>query len=495
MSAAAWWDVEPKFNGLTYTDEFCGAGGSSIGMTLAGLRLVVALNHDARAIATHSANFPDADHREVDVNRLDMRTIPRTDVLWASPICTELSPSGAKAGPKKQTRGQIELLEHGPVKQETFERTRATFHDVIRATEVHRYEAIIVENVPEVAWKWELFDWWVEGMCRLKPGYNVQFVSVSSAHVGGEDNPHAPQWRNRLYIVFTKAGVPLPDVTPRPLALCTECGEDVRAVQTWKNPRKRKIGKYREQYVYRCPNGLCRHAIVEPYVRPALAAIDLSDLGERIGDREALGKKQLVPNTMARIRLGMQMFAYPGAALVPAGGTWNTRPTSIAEPMCTRLANEKGFEALAVAPPFLTILRNNQVAASLDDPLSTITTSGHHHYLTVPPGQLPTLAPDAFVIPYRKGRPRSVHEPLHTLATKDSGAVIQPAIAIEDVRYRMLKPRENLRGQRFPDTYVVTGNEGEQTMQAGNAVSSNVAQWLGAQVAAVLCGRRPGAAA
>jgi DNA (cytosine-5)-methyltransferase 1 len=52
----------------------------------------------------------------------------------------------------------------------------------------------------------------------------------------------------------------------------------------------------------------------------------------------------------------------------------------------------------------------------------------------------------------------------------------------------MLKPREHLRAQRFPDTYVVHGNKGEQTMQAGNAVSANVAQWIGQQVAKVLGG-------
>jgi DNA (cytosine-5)-methyltransferase 1 len=50
----------------------------------------------------------------------------------------------------------------------------------------------------------------------------------------------------------------------------------------------------------------------------------------------------------------------------------------------------------------------------------------------------------------------------------------------------MLKPREHLRAQRFPDGYVVTGNQGEQTMQAGNAVSANVAHWLGRKVAEAL---------
>jgi hypothetical protein len=48
-------------------------------------------------------------------------------------------------------------------------------------------------------------------------GYNYQLVSVSSAHIGGDGNPYAPQWRDRLYIVFTRKGIPLPDVDPKPL--------------------------------------------------------------------------------------------------------------------------------------------------------------------------------------------------------------------------------------------------------------------------------------
>lgn len=59
-----------------------------------------------------------------------------------------------------------------------FERTRATFMDV---TEIHRYKAVPVENVVDVATDWELF-WWLSGMKLL--GYQVQFTSVSSAHIG-----------------------------------------------------------------------------------------------------------------------------------------------------------------------------------------------------------------------------------------------------------------------------------------------------------------------
>jgi DNA (cytosine-5)-methyltransferase 1 len=169
---------------LTFTDIFCGAGGSSIGLTAAGLELTLAANHWQRAIETHAANFRDAEHLCADVNNYDMRRLPKTDVLWASPICTEISPAGGRK--RRHTQGQLDLLEQGPVAQAGFERTRATFHDVIRATEVHRYSAVLVENVADVADGWELFDWWVTGMKTL--GYHVQFVSVSSAHIGDDSN-------------------------------------------------------------------------------------------------------------------------------------------------------------------------------------------------------------------------------------------------------------------------------------------------------------------
>jgi DNA (cytosine-5)-methyltransferase 1 len=559
---------------LTYTDIFCGAGGSSIGLTEAGLELRLAANHWDRAIETHSANFRDAEHLLADVSNYDMRRLPRTCILWASPICTENSPAG---GRKRRPKGQLDLLEEsGHVPGAGMERTRATFHDVIRATEVHRYDAVIVENVTEAA-DWELWDWWLSGMVLL--GYNYQLVSVSSAHVGGEHNDYAPQWRDRLYIVFTRTGIPLPDVAPRPLAWCWKCEQAVEAFQAWKRPGAPKIGKYGRQYIYACPNTACGHAQAEPFVLPAAAAIDWSDLGTRIGDR----KRPLAANTVKRIRAGLEMFgaqpaiiranggdpegsAYirarpasgapfstvtttrdealstPGAFLallrsgrprtigvddeplaaimasgsnhglvLPLGGYNRTsEPTTTGEPFRTRVVRDT--DAL-VTQPFLTVLRNNQTAMGIgDEPVSTIATYTHH-WLTVPPFLLKNYggycspesnvsrasepvstvtarACHALVVPYRGRRSRatSTGEPLHTMATRDSGALVQPddLADVMECRLRMLKPREHLRAQRFPDSYVVKGNQGEQTMQAGNAVSANVAHWLGRALMEVL---------
>ena len=401
------------------------------------------------------------------------------------------------------------------------DRTRATFWDVVRATEVHRYKVVLIENVVEAA-SWELFDVWLSAMTTL--GYSHQFISVSSAHVGDDTNPHAPQWRDRLYIVFTSVDVPMPDIRPRPLAWCAHCGQISPAVQSWKRLDRRRVGKYRQQYVYRCPNSGCRHAIVEPFVRPAADAIDWSDLGERIGDRG----KPLAAATLRRIRAGLDQYAHPattaGAGLasppmmVPAGGTWNDDATTVAEPMRTRLTRDT--EGLLTPQPWITVLRNHAAATSISDPLATVATGGGggggHQALTVPPGAfihkhhggldykaiahmtksvdepLPGIVarPNlSLVIPYRKGKAKTTDEPLHTVATRDSAALVAAdAIEIDDCRFRMLKPREHGRAQRFCDDYRVIGNISEQTMGFGNAVSANVAQWLGGIVAEVLGG-------
>ena len=58
-------------------------------------------------------------------------------------------------------------------------------------------------------------------------------------------------------------------------AVCPEYGP-VRAVQAWKNLKRQPVGKYRTQYVYRCPRVECRNQVVEPVVRRAADIIDWS---------------------------------------------------------------------------------------------------------------------------------------------------------------------------------------------------------------------------
>ena len=268
-------------------------------------------------------------------------------------------------------------------------------------------------------------------------------------------------------------------------------------MQAWRNGRT--VGKYKQQYDYRCERSQCRHAIVEPYINPAASIIDWGNLGERIGDRA----KPLAASTMKRIAAGLAKFpdrrsivtvnhsghdgrAFPADAaplpsrtvkigeglLVPCGGGWNTTTVPTSTPMRTRTANPKGFEALVTtATPFIVEYRNHADATAVTDPLATVTAGGNHH---------------ALVVPYRNASVKTTDDPFHTMSTVDSAALVGPAVDIDDCWFRMVQPREQLYAQRFPREYIVHGTKGEQTMQAGNAVAVNVAQWIGERVMAVL---------
>jgi DNA (cytosine-5)-methyltransferase 1 len=222
--------------------------------------------------------------------------------------------------------------------------------------------------------------------------------------------------------------------------------------------------------------------------------------------------RPLKPNTIRRIEAGLRMFTgddpaafmgnsnhdddrlYPATRqplparttktgdwvcsplMVTSGGNWATRTTdATAEPLRTRTANPNGFEAVVTPEPFLAVLRRNATATSLREPMATVTAGGNHHALIVPY--------------YSTGVARPVGQPLDTVSTRDRFALTtinRPVVTVANCRHRMVKARESLRSQRFSDSYIVTGNQGEQTMQAGNAVSANVAQWLGECLAAAL---------
>ncbi|MBO0853600.1 MAG: DNA cytosine methyltransferase [Nocardia sp.] len=176
---------------LTATDLYSGGGGSSVGLAQAGFRVLVAANHWPTADRTHRANHPDTEHRLANLSETDFRTFPKTDVLWASPSCVWHARSGGRTRPPAQV--ELRRADEGSI-------DRATAFAVIAAAEVHRYEAVIVENVVEFT-AWSLFRWWLEGMAAL--GYRHQIAVLNSAEIGPDP---VAQNRKRFYGLFTRDG-------------------------------------------------------------------------------------------------------------------------------------------------------------------------------------------------------------------------------------------------------------------------------------------------
>ncbi|WP_322769668.1 DNA cytosine methyltransferase, partial [Frankia sp. Cr1] len=238
-------------------------------------------NHWQLAVDVHQTNHPTTDHDCADIAAVDPRRYPATDWLWASPECTNHS----VANGRRRHTGQTELFDNPDDPGAT--RSRVTMWDVPRFTETmtdrgHPYQAVIVENVVDVRW-WVGWRGWIAVMHDL--GYTHQVVYLNSAFAHGTGYPGAPQYRDRLYVVFTRRGLPAPDLDIRPPGWCPTCQTPVGAVQTWKRPEVR-WGRYRAQYLYRCPNPGCATA-VQPYTLPAAAIIDWTRPGQRIADRTA----------------------------------------------------------------------------------------------------------------------------------------------------------------------------------------------------------------
>ena len=296
---------------LTITDQFCGAGGSSQGASMAGIKgmeIRLALNHWKLAIETHQTNFPNAMHDCTDISAADPRRYPSTDILITSPECTNHS----LAKGKKTVKAQLELYQKG-ILDPAAERSRATMWDVPRFAEYHNYNIIIVENVVD-ARKWVMYDAWLLAMHAL--GYNHRAIYLNSMHA----HP-TPQSRDRMYVVFWKKGNRAPNLDFTPLAPCHKCGNDVEAVQTWKRSDVR-YGKYKQQYIYCCPR-CATH--IEPYYYAAFNCIDWSNTGQRIGDR----KKPLSPNTITRIEYGLKKYGQQPMLIKNYGGGFNPQLAGI----------------------------------------------------------------------------------------------------------------------------------------------------------------------
>lgn len=472
---------------LTVTDLFAGFGGASSGAVLVpGVRIAMAANHWKLAVDVHNANHQDTDHAHVDLHLEDPAFFPTTDILWASPECTQWSQANGKKADLSPILGGWSLFDDldddlkVDADEDVATRSRLLMFDVLRFVDHHRYRYGVVENVvdvarsPKYAPAWEA---WQRGLTNL--GYSYRVVSLNSMHAQALGDP-APQSRDRLYVVFWRNDQPAPDVDRfmRPRGHCSRCGV-VETFQAWKPGRT--VGKYRQQYVYLCTTPGCGTE-VEPGYLPAAAAIDWALPGHRIGDRA----RPLAEKTRARIAAGIARYWSP--IHIEAGGNqydaadpkhpqhgdpnayyraWSvedvlrTLHTQESKALAIPLEGREGKDAkpvsepfrtqttrhdLAIAtPPFIAELRGGgSTARPVADPLATVTASGNHHALVmrnngskgaggemVTPASeylrtLTTAGHQSLLAPYygNSDAAQSVADPVGTLTTRDRYALI-----------------------------------------------------------------------
>ena len=490
----------------TVTDLFCGAGGSSLGAESAGLELVMAANHWETAVEVHQAHFPDAGHDCADISQADPRRYPVTDVLLASPECTNHSQARGVS-----RRRQDPTLWDAP--DPSAERSRATMWDVPRFAEQIRYSAVIVENVVE-ATKWALWPAWWQAMELL--GYVGRVLSVNAQDHG------VAQSRDRILVVWVRDGLERRlDLEQERTAWCPCCEQVATVRQAWKNGRT--VGRYRAQWEWRC---ITCSAACQPDRVPAAAIIDWELDCPRIGDRV----RPLAAKTRARIAAGLERYGWlEPIVTVGAGNGFETTPgnraRSTADPLATQTTTAQ--HALAHPPGFLfntahggrtgdldaphptvcasddrqsLIITNDHMNRARDtsEPLSTVTTGGRHGLLMrnneggaemvtpvdEPARTMTTAGHQSLLMPYYgQSVPHPVDRPVGTVTTKDRHAVIDPDGAVDDCGFRMLEPYEVAAAQAFPEGYIPRDlSKKDQLKLAGNAVPPPMMTWATGRV-------------
>ena len=450
---------------IEMADLFCGAGGTSTGVVQAGMELnlrlnLVAINHWARAVATHERNQPWARHvcadlasNEADPNRL----VPggRLHLLAASPECTHHSRARGGKPCSDQSRASAMHVIHWA--------TRLRVQDILveNVREFEEWGPLLNERTffngrwyakdsPDPRRKGEAFRAWVNMLAAL--GYKVEWRVLNAADYGEATT------RKRLFVRAT-------------------LGTGI----VW--PVGTHVGKW----------------------RAAREIIDWSLPNQSIFNRS----RPLAPKTLQRIEAGMRKFG--GEAFIAVlRGTQESQAGAWAKPLSEPLGtiSAGGIHAALCEPgnttsgqAFIVPMEHSGRGAlrSTEQPLPTITTAkagaiglcepfvlssssgGAPRSVSQP---IPTICTESrgmalcepFVTKYYgTGIAKPVSAPLDTVTAKGRFALVEPGRL--DIRFRMLQPHELARAMGF-DGYEFTGNKTEQVRQVGNAVSVRQAKAL-----------------
>lgn len=408
---------------LVYVDLFCGAGGTSTGVHRAkdkdGLpvaAVVACVNHDAKAIASHAANHPNALHYIEDIKTLNLREItslirairqrfPYIKVcLWASLECTNFS--NAKGGGSRDADSRS-LADHMPRYIDAINPDYFQVENVrefmawgplrIKSTDLYDYRSDLAVKlnkktkkeeyvfVPASRKKGEDYLRWVQAI--EERGYVYSYRIMNSADFGAFTS------RSRYFALFSKPG------------LAVAWPKQTHA----KNPKKQGIFKELHKW------------------NAVRSCLDLDDKGESIFTRD----KPLVENTLARIYAGLVKHVAKGDLTFLAkhySGDDAGKCIGIDGPAGTMTTTDS--HGIVTAEPFLMTYysgsHDNRVK-SLDDPCLTVTTNNRHGVVNFE--QTP------FIIQSNGGNPAAksypISQPSRVVTPSDNQSVVSPEFLVK----------------------------------------------------------------
>lgn len=498
-------------------DNFAGGGGASVGMEMAtGYSVDIACNHDPEAIRMHLTNHPGTKHYCEDIrklNPLDACQGRPVGIAWFSPDCKHFSKAKGKTPRDKNIRGLAWMA--------------------CRWAGLVRPRVIILENVEEfLTWgplnrkhhpikskKGQTFKKFISQMEAL--GYKVEYRVLVAADYG------APTTRKRLFIIARCDGQPIvwPEATHNkngtnglkpwePIWPYLELDNWGRSIFGREKPLAKntmlRIAKGLEKFVFNCPE-------------PFLAQVNYKEQGKN-------GLGRVAPFIM---QIGQTGFSKERNRSVrePLSTIVTKNEHCLISPLLIQYHSEtvaKNVRAQAVTEPlktidtqnryglviqYLTKFYNGCTGQSLWEPIHTITTSpGHFGQVSVyavPADELFESIDESnrnldetknilqkctwvsqFLLEYYGcGTGQSLHNPIHTIVSKDRFALITVLgndYAILDIYLRMLKAEPELKlGQGFPPDYIIDRDykgtvypPAQQVAKIGNSVVPIMAEVL-----------------
>lgn len=336
-------------NGELIVDNFAGGGGASTGIEMAtGISVDIAINHDPEAIKMHKANHPNTKHYCENVWAVDpVKACEGHPVAlaWFSPDCKHFSKAKGGKPKDKNIRGLAWVA--------------------CRWAGLVRPRVIMLENVEEFkTWgplnrshhpikskNGQTYRKFIQQLNDL--GYEVQTKELVAADYG------APTMRKRFFLIARCDGRPI--VWPKP----THGPADSESVKS---------------------------GILKPYVG-AYTQIDFSlpcpsifDSREEIMEKYGIrAQRPLAEKTMQRIARGLKKFVLenPEPFIVQCNHSGERKPQDIRNPMPTITGKHSFGVVEQVLTQYIMCNNENNVGASVEDGLPTITT-GNRNFLMMP---------------------------------------------------------------------------------------------------------------
>ena len=521
---------------LLYIDLFCGAGGTSTGVESAKwngekcAKVIACVNHDAKAIASHAANHPEALHFTEDIRTLELgpmvehlkrkrKEYPSAPVvLWASLECTNFSK--AKGGQPRDADSRT-LAEH------LFRYIEAICPDYIQIENVEEFMCwgdMDENGKPISKEKGKCYVRWCNKVRSY--GYDFDYRILNAADYGAYTS------RKRFFGIFARHGMPI--VFPRQTHSKNTSKAEANLfiaeeLKPWKAVREVLDFNDRGETIFRekalSENTLERiFAGLVKFVAGGKEAflVKWNSMSKK-GNYRAPGVDEPCPVVTTQNRLGMAQVSFltsyygnggnrsveePAPTLTTKDRLafidmqyGNGTPSSIEQPSPAVTTNPK--QNLVSCEHWIMNTNFKNVGSSIDEPAQTITANRKWHYLMNPqfrsaggdiekpcftliarmdkrPPYLVEADTEGELLPFIRQTENGL---VYEIYDTDSPMTKQikefmAMYCIVNITMRMLRVNELKRIMGFPEYYVLVGTQTDQKKFIGNAVEVNMARVL-----------------